>query len=592
MSHLILPQGNDAGVSWQNSNIRADSYYGAAANSTYLVTSTQNAGASNHRVYATEDVTTWRSSLSTSTYPSNQHITSISWNGSVFVSVANNGSIRTSSDTKTWTTRTSGTTNALKHVVSPSTNINIAVGNTGTILTSTNTGTTWTVRTSGTTSNLLGVASGASNAVAVGNGGIILLNTLSNGTGTWSTVTSPTTATLNSVVWAQSQYIVVGAGGIIFRSSDGTTWSSVTSPTTNTLNYVMWTGSLYIAVGDLGGIITSPDGVTWTSRLFNITQSLYTCAVFKSKLYAFGIYGIAFESTDGTTWNVANKIPTITINSNYTGIVEYNGMYVAITGAGDIITSSDLKNWNKQNTGVTGAQLVDIARIGGKFIAVGFPKIILTSPDAITWTSISNTAASTTTFSKIGYNPTTGTIFIGSNTSADAVFRSTDNGVTWSQQSLSLFGYATAILWTGSALYLSYAGGRLHKSTDDGVSWVLQSTTGLGTAGIESMAYGNGVFVVHGYIDGIFSSTDGLAWTYRTGYAAVGRANAALWTGTQFIFGSNQGSIYTSKDGVTWANKSSGMYGTINAITGNDSSLVVVGNTTNIATSPPISLTL
>lgn len=589
MSRLIVPQSNDAGITWQRSNIRGDRYWASASNSTYLVTSVQNAGGSYHSLFASENASTWRNSLNILNFsPANQYVTSISWNGSVFVAVGYTGAIRTSSDTRTWTSRTSGTTNPLRHVVSPSTSINIAVGNSGTILTSTTTGTSWVVRTSGTTSNLLGVASGASNAVAVGAGGVILLNTLSNGTGTWSSVTSPTTSDLNSVVWAQSQYIAVGVGGVIFRSPDGTNWYSVTSPTSNTLNYVIWTGSLYLAVGALGKILTSPDGVNWTTRLFNVSQDLYTCAVFKSKLYAFGLYGIAFESTDGTSWANINKT-ALSIDATYTSIINYSGTYVATTSAGDIVTTTDLVNWNKQNTGVTGTQLSDIARIGGKFIAVGYPKTILTSTDAITWTQVSNPGDATATFSKIGYNPVTGTLFIG--TSNNKVLRSTDAGATWSIHSLSGFGDCTAIIWTGIELYLSFADGQLYKSINDGVSWTVVAGTNI--PDIESMTYGNGVFVAHAYIDGIYSSTDAVTWTYRTGYAAVGTANAALWTGTQFILGTLQGSsIYISKDGITWTSKSTGMYGQMSAIAGDDSTLVAVGTSTSIVTSPPISITL
>lgn len=594
MSRLIVPQSNDAGIAWQAGNIRGDRYWASVSNSTYLLTSVQNAG-SYHSLFASENASTWRNSLNILNFsPANQYVTSMSWNGSVFVAVSYTGAIRTSSDTRTWTSRTSGTTNPLRHVVSPSASINIAVGNAGTIVTSTTTGTSWVVRTSGTTNNLLGVASGASNAVAVGDGGVILLNTLSNGTGTWSSVTSPTTNSLNSIVWAQSQYITVGANGVIFRSPDGTNWYSVTSPTTNSLNYVIWTGSLYLAVGDAGTILTSPDGITWTSRVSGTTTALYSCTVFSSKLYVFGgPPGIALQSTDGITWTSANNTP-IGITTNYTGIVKYSGTYVATTNAGDILTTTDLVNWSKQNTGVTGIQLSDITRAGSKFIAVGYPKTILTSTDAITWTQVSNPGDATATFNKVGYNPVTGTILVG--TSNYKVLRSTDNGVTWSIQTLSGFGNCTSIFWTGTELYLSFAGGQLYKSINDGVSWTSVTTTSspsFGSAGIESMTYGNGVFIVHTYLDGIYSSTDGLAYTYRTGYAAVGSANTVLWTGTQFIVGTLQGkTIYVSKDGITWTSKSTGMYGQMSAIAGDDSTLVALGASTSIVTSPPISLTL
>jgi len=68
----------------------------------------------------------------------------------------------------------------------------VTVGNGGTILTSTD-GTTWTSRTSGTSQHLHGVTYGNSNFVTVGNGGTILTST--DGT-TWTSGTSGTSSDL------------------------------------------------------------------------------------------------------------------------------------------------------------------------------------------------------------------------------------------------------------------------------------------------------------------------------------------------------------------------------------------------------------
>ena len=64
------------------------------------------------------------------------------------MTVGNSGTILTSSDGTTWTSRTSGTTNDLwgDHYGN---RIFVAVGDSGTILSSSD-GTTWTSRTSGT----------------------------------------------------------------------------------------------------------------------------------------------------------------------------------------------------------------------------------------------------------------------------------------------------------------------------------------------------------------------------------------------------------------------------------------------------------
>ena len=79
---------------------------------------------------------------------------STSSNG-LFVTVGDNGIILTSSDVKSWTKRTSGTTKNL-YGVTYGGGLFVTVGGDATILTSSD-GTTWTERTSGTSETLKGV---------------------------------------------------------------------------------------------------------------------------------------------------------------------------------------------------------------------------------------------------------------------------------------------------------------------------------------------------------------------------------------------------------------------------------------------------
>src|SRR5690606_33448874 len=76
----------------------------------------------------------------------------------MWVAVGNNGTILTSPDGTTWTSRNSGTTLNLRDVAYDG-NLWVAVGWDGTILTSPN-GVTWTNRSIETTLDLVGVAYG------------------------------------------------------------------------------------------------------------------------------------------------------------------------------------------------------------------------------------------------------------------------------------------------------------------------------------------------------------------------------------------------------------------------------------------------
>ena len=90
----------------------------------------------------------------------------------------------------------------------------VAVGDDGTILTSSN-GTSWTSRTFGTGSVLFGVSYGVSTFVAVGYSGTIL--TSSDGT-SWTSRTSGTSQQLRGVSYGGSKFVVVGVSGTIVSS--------------------------------------------------------------------------------------------------------------------------------------------------------------------------------------------------------------------------------------------------------------------------------------------------------------------------------------------------------------------------------------
>ena len=114
---------------------------------------------------------------------------------SIYAIVGDNGTILTSDDGSTWTSRADGRTDNLSEVTFGN-NTFIAVGDNGTIRTSSDNGTTWDNRTSGTT-NFFGVTFGKNTFIAVGDNGTIRTSS-DNGT-TWDNRTSGTTVNLRGV---------------------------------------------------------------------------------------------------------------------------------------------------------------------------------------------------------------------------------------------------------------------------------------------------------------------------------------------------------------------------------------------------------
>ena len=233
---------------------------------------------------------------------------------SAWLAVGNSGTAYISKDGKIWTSDTVPVTTNLNGITATGTSIlrGVAVGDGGTILMRDDNN--WYQQGTGvTTNNLNGVAfaytSGTSTTypqgnpllVAVGDSGTIVT---SPNAATWTLVTSTTTTkNLNGVTYGgNSQFVAVGESGTILTSPDGVNWTSRTSGTTVNLNGVTYGNSQFVAVGESGTILTSTDGATWTSRISGTNVNLNGVTFCYSQFVAVGDSGTCLTSPDGVTW--------------------------------------------------------------------------------------------------------------------------------------------------------------------------------------------------------------------------------------------------------------------------------------------------
>lgn len=198
---------------------------------------------------------------------------------STFIAVGQGGWILRSTDKapqnySSWSSRPSNTTKDLFSVsYNGFSQVFVAVGAAGTILTSSDNGTTWTARTSGTTYDLNHVCFAGNKFIAVGNSGTILMSTTTSGVD-WVKVTdTKTTKNLFGVCFANNRITAVGDDLTIVVSTDaGATWVNRTPySSTNSLSAVAAstaTDGLILATVKNGYnfYFTSTDGVTWSIR--------------------------------------------------------------------------------------------------------------------------------------------------------------------------------------------------------------------------------------------------------------------------------------------------------------------------------------
>jgi len=400
----------------------------------------------------------------------------IVWGGSLFVTVGASGVILTSPDGVTWTSRTSGVATTLNGICWTG-SLYVVAGASGVILTSPD-GTTWTSRTSGVATSLNCAAfKTSSTTVAVGGAsGTICLST--DGGVTWSVVIpGSTTPTYQSLTWSNDRFVVTSATGTaayIIWSTDGLTWylgydggrgfyiynsgykssnditmvGSVALLAKATGNVSTWRlmslGTAVAANQNIGGIAYSPtldrwvatkagtgvwyssdDGTTWSFATTGQGSAAgFGIAWGAGQGFVMGTAGGgAGYSADGITWSYYSFT-----NTGY-GVCFGNGKFVMTSAsfAGNLSysTTGQTGSWTVVATGVV-QTFFGVCWTGAQYVAVGANGAIVTSPDAITWTS--RTSGTTDAFYGVGAISTS---IIYASTAVGTVYFSIDSGVTW-----------------------------------------------------------------------------------------------------------------------------------------------------------------
>lgn len=217
--------------------------------------------------------------------------------------------------------------------------------------------------------------------VAVGASGLI--SSSSNSGANWTVRTTGFSDNLNAVTAASGLFVAAGAAGRIFTSPDGTTWTQRTGQFgADAVLGVEFLASLWLAYGNNGKLSTSTNGTSWTARTSALgTDSIRCAARGASKWIIAGGGGKVANSTDGTDWMERS---TPFSGSTVTKLEYASGLLMGLSGSGILARSSDDGDTWVKVSGLT--QTYDILNLSGLWVA-STSSGIFTSPDGITWTS-------------------------------------------------------------------------------------------------------------------------------------------------------------------------------------------------------------
>ncbi len=233
-----------------------------------------------------------------------------------------------------------------------------------------------------------------------------------------------------------------------------------------------------------------------------------------------------------------------------------NGVFVAMPSTGEAsstaYTSPDGITWTARTLPAS-SYWFDVTYGGGLFVAIGQSSIsIATSPDGVTWTSRTAPGGIGNPIS-VSYG--NGRFVVGPISSA--VGMTSTDGITWTATTFPTTGYWYGIAYGNGVFVAGNTQGGAFATSVNGTTWTTRtSPNGLGSLYI---VFGNGKFVATNNSGVVFTSIDGISWTYKAlGTPAVPYLGKVAFGSGIFIIisgSSDSNFCWVSLDGNNWTTK-------------------------------------
>jgi hypothetical protein len=339
------------------------------------------------------------------------------------------------------------------------------------------------------------------------------------------------------------------AQGIIYFSSDlGGTWVQRGSIMNHKIASLDIFGKKVLAgTADSGVFISIDCGFSWTEAntgLLNLNIAGLTST--DSKIYAatwMGGGGSFVSGDSGNTWTPLMSLP----DSILTAVLAIgHNVFVSslMLFSGVFQSSDDGGSWTQANLGgITNHRINSFAKVGSNiFAGTGGGGVLRTTDLGKTW---SPTGVNYLYVNSLGGNDSI--VLAGA---SPGIWRSSDNGLSWSIADSDWNGVCYHILFHDSTFYAAY-GFNIHISRDGGLTWhILGLPQGVFETANDIAVIDSSIFVGSGTLGVLRSTNDGRSWI-RCGSPSniycMGVKDSMLFIGT------SNGVYKSSDDGGTWA---------------------------------------
>jgi hypothetical protein len=366
----------------------------------------------------------------------------------------------------TWAYAGTGLPNYIVSVASSGSNLLAATYGNG-VWISTNNGTSWTSTSFPSAYAISLLTNGATIYCGAYNG----IWTSTNSGSNWTAIKNNLPS---SYVYALAQsggYLLAGmdGAGVYASTNNGANWSAANTNLTNQTirTFVMIGSNLY--AGTLGGgvFVTNNNGGSWSPSSNGLSSSTISALGAAGSSIFCGTHGVGFSlsTNNGASWSAISGLGTASDSITAFAVLGAS-VYAGTSSRGVYRSTNNGTSWTAVNNGLTTVYVYSLLAVGTNIFA-GMAGGIFVSPNGgANWTLGTGEPLSGIYVSLAGL----GTSVFAADKHNNDVYKSTDNGITWSALHSSISS-PYSLTATATNVYAGSYGYGVYVSTDNGTSW-------------------------------------------------------------------------------------------------------------------------
>ena len=314
----------------------------------------------------------------------------------------------------------------------------------------------------------------------------------------------------------------------------------------------------------IGEIIALPKGSSTPEGFLKCDGNVVSQTTYSSLYNKIGLISDEIIS-NLTPWSIA----TTGIGTDLHTIMYGNGLYVAAGFDGTVITSTDAVTWSTQNP-IAGLPFISSSIFANNVYILGTPGApsgtLYTSSNGTTWTARSTGLNSTRALT---YIPETGLFIVGGSANGNNTIATSTDAISWTPINKGNNTEVVSLVYGNGTYVYSGPSGNVGYSYDL-VTWT-HGTTATGATQMNKLVYGKNMFLgITSTLNSYFTSKDGISWTRRFVSTSELDSEDSTWQNVTYGEGVfvlvGIGEIATSKDGIKWQIGNSGTISHITSI--------------------------